>query len=70
MESLLTQELYREMEADRLRMAGYRTRVERRRRDRKASVRRALGNSLIAAGERVRGCTRQPMRPATPLRRV
>lgn len=68
--SLLTQELQREINEDRLRMAGYRTRVERRRRDRQARARRAVGNSLIAAGERLRGCT-QSQPSATPhLRRV
>ena len=66
----LTHQLAREIEGDRLRMAGYRTRVERRRRDRWARVRRALGSSLIAAGERLRGYTpSQTVAPVTPLRR-
>ena len=70
MESLLTEELQREISVDRLRMAGYRTRVERRRNDRRTRARRALGNTLISTGERLRGCT--PSQPAavTPLRRV
>ena len=69
MESLLTQELQREIENDRLRMAGYRTRIERRRRERGAGLRRTVGNTLISAGERVRGCTGQSLAPVTPLRR-
>ena len=70
MESFLGEELQREVSNDRLRMAGYRTRVERRRNDRRARTRRAVGNSLIAAGERLRGCT-QTQPAATPhLRRV
>ncbi len=46
-----SQGLQHEIETDRLRMAGYRSNVERRRRD----VRTVVGNALIAAGERVRG---------------
>ena len=69
MESLLTQELFREIESDRMRMTGYQTRVERRRRDRRSGLRRAVGNSLISAGQRVRGCTAQPA-AVTPLRRA
>ena len=56
MQSLITHQLYRETENDRLRMAGYRTRVERRRRDRRSRMRSVLGNGLISAGERLRGC--------------
>ena len=70
MESFLSQELQREINNDRLRMAGYRTRVERRSHDRRARARQAVGNGLIAAGERLRGCT-QTQPTATPhLRRV
>ena len=57
MGSLITQELYREIEDDRLRMVGYRSRVARRRGDRRAQARTVVGNALISAGERVRGCT-------------
>ncbi len=57
MGSLLTQELQHELEADELRMAAYRTRVERRRRDRRASLRRVAGTALISAGERICGCS-------------
>ncbi|MBW3595115.1 MAG: hypothetical protein KY391_06005 [Actinobacteria bacterium] len=70
MESLLTQELHREIENDRLRMAGYRTRVERRRRDLGASVRRIVGRALISAGESICGCTAHPVATVTPLRRA
>ena len=70
MQTSLTHQLAREIEGDRLRMAGYRTRVERRRRDRQVRMRRAVGNSLIAAGERLRGCTQsQNVATVTPLRR-
>ena len=47
----ISQGLQHEVEADRLRMAGYRSHVERRRRD----TRTVVGNALIAIGERVRG---------------
>ena len=57
--------LQREVANDRLKMAGYRSRVERRRRDRSRSVRRATGALLVAAGERVAGCTQ-----AVPVRRA
>ncbi len=67
MESLVTQDLYREIEADRLRMAGYQSRVARRRRDRRASTRTVVGNALISVGERVRGCTQVP---TTSVRRA
>lgn len=70
MESLLTQELYREIENDRLRMAGYQSRVERRRRDLGAALRRTVGRALISAGESVCGCTAQPVATVTPLRRA
>ena len=53
MDSLITSSLVREIEADRLRVAGYQSRVTRRRRE----TREVLGNALIAVGERVRGCT-------------
>ena len=56
MKSLITEQLHRESENDRLRMAGYRTRVERRRRDRGMRVRSSMGNGLISVGERLRGC--------------
>lgn len=56
MQSLITEQLHRESENDRLRMAGYRTRVERRRRDRTVWMRSTMGNGLIAVGERLRGC--------------
>ena len=69
MHSLVTQELQREVERDRLRMAGYRSRVERRKRDRQARVRRVVGNGLISAGERVRGCT-HPVTTSAPMRRA
>ena len=52
MGSLIESSLVREIEADRLRMAGYQSRVTRRRRE----SREVLGNALIAVGERVRGC--------------
>lgn len=68
MESLITQDLQREIEIDRLRVAGYRTRVARRRSDRRAVTRAAVGNALISVGERVRGCTQSV--PATSMRRV
>jgi len=70
MESLLTQELYREIENDRLRMAGYRTRVERRQRERGKGLRRSVGNGLISVGERVRGYATQPMATAASSRRA
>ena len=70
MESLLTQELYREVENDRLRVAGFKTRIDRRRRERGAGFRRTVGNALIAAGERLRGYTQQPVATTTPLRRA
>ena len=69
MESLITQELQREIENDRLRLAGYRTRIERRRRERTSGLRRTVGNGLITAGERLCGCT-QPVATVTPLRRA
>ena len=69
MQSLVTQELQREVERDRLRMAGYRSRVDRRKRDRQARVRRVVGNGLISAGERVRGCT-PTVTATTPMRRA
>jgi len=50
MDSLIESSLVREIEADRLRMAGYHSRVIRRRRD----AREVLGSALIAAGEKVR----------------
>lgn len=56
MQSLITQQLHRESENDRLRMAGYRTKVERRRRDRSMRMRSSMGNGLISVGERLRGC--------------
>ena len=52
MESLITQDLQREIEVDRLRMAGYQSRVARRR----SHTREVLGNALIGVGQRVRGC--------------
>ena len=67
MQSLITQQLYRETESDRLRMAGYQSRIERRRRDRVARMRSFVGNGLIAAGERLRGCSQ--VAPAASLRR-
>ena len=70
MESLLTGELQREISNDRLRMAGYRTRVERRRNDRRARARRAVGNTLISTGVRLRRGTQSQPTAATPLRRV
>lgn len=66
MQSFVTQELQREAENDRLRMAGYQSRIVRRRRDRHSRVRTAVGNGLVSAGERLRGCT-QPA--ATPMAR-
>jgi hypothetical protein len=68
MQSLLTQQLHRESENDRLRVAGYRTRVERRRQDRRTKMRASLGNGLISAGERLRGCQEAAM--ATHMRRT
>ena len=59
---LMDQDLQRQIEVDRLRMWGHRSRVERRHRDLRALV----GNALIGAGEKVRGATRQ----AAPLRRA
>ena len=70
MKSLLTQELQHELEADQLRMAAYRTRVERRRRDRRANLRRIAGTALISAGERICGCTGQAAVADTALRRA
>ena len=61
MQSLITQQLHRETESDRLRVAGYRTRVERRRRDRRARMRSSMGNGLISIGERLRGCQEAAM---------
>ena len=58
--------LQREVANDRLKMAGYRSRVERRRRDRSRSVRRATGALLVAAGERVAGTGTH----AVPVRRA
>lgn len=68
MDSLITQQLHREIETDRLRVAGYRTRVARRRNDRRAHTRAVVGNALISVGERVRGCTQSV--PATSMRRA
>ena len=48
---LMDQDLQKEVDNDRVRMAGYRSRVQRRHRD----VRALVGNALIATGERVRG---------------
>ena len=56
MQSLLTQQLHRESENDRLRVAGHQTKVVRRRRDRRARMRASVGNGLISVGERLRGC--------------
>jgi len=70
MESLLIQELQREVAADHLRMAGHRTRAERRRRDRTAALRRVVGNALISVGVRVGGNPRRPVATVAPLRRV
>jgi hypothetical protein len=56
MQSLLTQQLHRESENDRLRVAGHVTKIERRRRDRRMRMRASVGNGLISAGERLRGC--------------
>ena len=67
MQSLITHQLYRESENDRLRMAGYRTRVERRRRDREQRIRSVVGNALIGMGERLRG--RRPVTPTAHLHR-
>lgn len=67
MQSLITHQLYRETENDRLRMAGYRTRVERRRRDRENRMRSVVGNALIGMGERLRG-RRQVVPAAHPHR--
>ena len=67
MQSLITQQLQAETERDRLRMAGYRTRVERRRRDRRAHIRSLVGNGLISMGERLRGC--QQVASPAPLQR-
>ena len=73
MESLLKDKLQKEISDERLRIAGDRTRVARRRSDRETRVRRAVGNTLISAGERLRGCREQvtssSMTPVTPLRR-
>ena len=71
MQSLITQEWFREVEGDRLRMTGYRSRIARRRRDRRSALRATVGNGLIAAGERLRGRPQQVGRVATvtPLRR-
>ena len=55
MQSLWTEELQREVANDRLRMAGYSSRVERRRRGRNERVRRALGARLVSVGERLQG---------------
>lgn len=68
MESWITQDLQREIEIDRLRVAGYQTRVARRRNDRRAVTRTVVGNALISVGERVRGCTQSV--PATSMRRA
>ena len=68
MESWITQDLQREIEIDRLRVAGYQTRVARRRNDRRAQTRTVVGNALISVGERVRGCTQSV--PATSVRRA
>lgn len=67
MGSLLTQELQRDLERDRLRVAGYRTPDITR--PRRAGLRRTLGSGLIWVGERLRGCTRQPVGTVTAVRR-
>ena len=68
MDSFITTALQREIEADRLRMAGYQSRVARRRRDRVGSPRTVVGNALISVGERVRGCTQSV--PTASVRRA
>ena len=65
MQSLITEQLHRESENDRLRMAGYRTKVERRRRDRNMRMRSSMGNGLISIGERLRGCQEAATMTAT-----
>lgn len=69
MDSLITTALHREIEADRLRVAGYQSRVARRRSERRSGLRRAVGTTLISVGERVCGCTSQ-LTPATSVRRA
>ena len=59
MQTLWTDALQKEVANDRLRTAGYTTRVARRRRERLERARRATGNVLVSLGERVSGpgCT-------------
>lgn len=69
MESFVTQDLQKEIENDRLRMAGYGSRVVRRRRDRRARVRAVVGTTLVSAGERVLGTCRSQAATTAPLQR-
>ena len=73
MESLLKDKLLKEISDERLRIAGDRTRVARRRSEREMRIRSAAGNALIAAGKSLRGCRDQvasaSMAPVTPLKR-
>ena len=66
MQSLWTDELQREVTNDRLRMAGYASRNDRRRRDRREKVRRALGARLVSAGERLQGICEEARESGLP----
>ena len=65
MQSPWNELLQREVANDRLKMAGYQSRVERRRRQRIDGLRRTAGELLVAIGERLSGGT-----PAAPMRRA
>jgi hypothetical protein len=61
--------LQREIANDRLRAAGYSSRVQRRRRDRSERLRAVVGRRLVSVGERLQGVCENSVAPVVTLRR-
>ncbi|HET7482777.1 MAG TPA: hypothetical protein VFK89_07945 [Actinomycetota bacterium] len=61
--------LQKEIADDRLRMAGYHSRVARRRRERSERMRASAGRRLVRLGQRLQGICEPKVAPAVTLRR-
>ena len=61
--------LEREIANDRLRIAGYDSRVQRRRRDRSERMRAIVGRRLVSIGERLQGVCEGTIAPVVTLPR-
>lgn len=67
MQSLFGSELQREVLNDRLRMAGYQSRVQRRRHERSERVRHAVGARLVSFGQRLQGICEEHAAEVAPV---